>query len=60
MRTSIGIASHTGAECPWPFIMLHDPARGNEVHRAKNTATMVSAAGIALAYGLQMALRANN
>lgn len=52
--------AHTGPECPWPFIMLHDPARGNEVHRAKNTAAMVGAAGIALAYGLQMAFRADN
>ena len=35
-----------GGECPFPWIFLHDPARGWELHRGKLLTSQVTAAAI--------------
>ena len=36
-------------ECPWPFIMLHDPVKGHAAHAAKNAKAALGAAALAVA-----------
>lgn len=35
------------AECPWPFVMLHDPLQGGTRHLAKNVALVAAVVGYA-------------
>ena len=36
-------------ECPWPFVMLHDPVKGHAAHAAKNAKAALGAAALAVA-----------
>ena len=49
-----GAPSEAAAMCPWPFIMLHDPATGWENHREMN---LLAAAAIAVGLAALIAMR---